>query len=807
MTALSLDQIPLEVLRGVADGRYRLLLGAGGSQGAHSADGRELPLAAGMRDELLALLPDGPPAHEPPSLDRAYRVALRTAREDVGAYLRKRFSNCTPTWHSAIVRLPWRRIWTLNLDDVVERAFAQTGRGCDPFAWSDLHRETRDSDGKIQVIHLHGRAIDSDEFANDPRVVLSLNEYATTLRDRRTWHGVFVDELRESPFIVLGARLVDEFDLADWLQAGSRAEEMTGLPSLVVTRDPDEFAVAELEGLGLKVLRASAEDFITALDAGVRELNANRTSDEQVTDPRFLRQFIPLDDWHPRPTVTVPDYLQGAEPDWPLVRDRDAVAPFSSITTLAERVGSIDAKGYVVVTGEPGSGKTTSLYAAARELIRRGFEPWWFRGDEGLTVDAARGALAKRPRAVLIFDDAADFAHEIQILLDSDLPQARVVVAERSYRLKNLNERLLPSLRAGVPIETGRLDDNDARALIVVLRNHGRLGRITRMPESEQVAYFVRDHRRHLWSALAELEVRGGARWVDRWSGVHREIRGTTPGNVLAIASLCEYLGYRVRLSIAARATSASLDEIDTALAGPLHSLLVLGDSGLRTPHRLVSESVVLGSLSRDERYALLLALAKALAQHVDVASIVGNTRNYRLARRVMNHDVIIELLGLEVADSWYEDIRVEYDWNGRYWDQRALLAVDRKDFPPARSYAEKSVEIDAHPFALNTLGTVLMHVAENQRDADELLAAVRYLERSRDDARRREFFTDQHPAVTFFSGMLRFAERYGIQEVPPSLRTAWAQWYQRAQNDPYFAFGYADDLTRWQERWLKLAT
>ena len=43
------------------------------------------------------------------------------------------------------------------------------------------------------------------------------------------------DEFAERPFIIIGARLSEEFDLAELLNSGTAAERQTGFPSVVVT--------------------------------------------------------------------------------------------------------------------------------------------------------------------------------------------------------------------------------------------------------------------------------------------------------------------------------------------------------------------------------------------------------------------------------------------------------------------------------------------------------------------------------------------------------------------------------------------
>lgn len=115
------------LMEGLARGEYHLLLGAGASLGALGGNERPLPNARTLSEELLAnfgIETNG----EDIDLRTAYEVVEgRSDAEgrDRDQYLKVRFSNCQPSWHSIIPNIRWRRIWTLNIDDVIEQTYAR----------------------------------------------------------------------------------------------------------------------------------------------------------------------------------------------------------------------------------------------------------------------------------------------------------------------------------------------------------------------------------------------------------------------------------------------------------------------------------------------------------------------------------------------------------------------------------------------------------------------------------------------------------------------------------------------------------
>ena len=549
-----------------ARGRYRLLLGAGASAGATSRDGALLPLASGLQDELLALA-GGVSATDADrmTLARAYRLARSRKPSALGSYLRARFSRCSPSWQSAFALIPWTRIWTFNLDDVLEQAFDHVEQRYESFSWRDAHRDTADTPGAVQIVHLHGRSLDSDEFEGRPDVVMGLDEYAQATNDRRTWHSVFVDDFVDMPFVVIGTRLSDEFDIMDALQHGSQSANASGYRSFIVLDTVSDLQREELEALGLVVIESDAATFVAALATKVGE-ERKRLLGTGLSATIFARQFISLRDWSPRPKVTGQEFLTGSEPDWALIREGDPVAHLGVFNTIADDAATIPWRAFVLIHGAPGSGKTTAMLGAAQRLIAQGLEPMWFRGEEAIDVSAVVSALAHSDRLVLLFDNAAEFAFEIDTLLqraEQDGIPAKMILSERTNRLHNVLDRLAHRFRHGNPIEVGILDVDDVTELITVLDRVGRLGRLTRETQEQRRLYFAHRHRNRLWSAMAEIEVGGGQSWRRKWVGTYRSLDAERTRDLLAVVSIAEYVGNHVRLPLASRV--AGLEPTESA--------------------------------------------------------------------------------------------------------------------------------------------------------------------------------------------------------------------------------------------------
>ena len=150
------------------------------------------------------------------------------------------------------------------------------------------------------------------------------------------------------------------------------------------------------------------------------------------------------------------------------------------------------------------------------------------------------------------------------------------------------------------------------------------------------------------------------------------------------------------------------------------------------------------------------------------------------------------------------------YSWNARYWEQRALLELKLNHRQPAKSFAEKALSIQRHPFTLNTHAAVLTRIGLDMVEAQEsggedlFWEGIASLRDSRDLGDGRF----EHPYVTFFTRAFELARLQGAaSNGRQKLTREWNRWVTKAQDAPVFK--HATNLNRLRgyiEDWLRLA-
>lgn len=209
----------LEIAKVIRSGDALLFTGAGFSADARDRQGNPLPDSAQMSHELWQLL-FGEDEHDGSSLPDLYDVALLRAPDQLRTYVGRRLrigDGDLPGHYASWFAAPWRRIYTLNVDDLevaVQRQFAlpRALRSVSAIA----PQRSPAIEGSVDVVHLNGMA-----GADASELTFSTMQYAQRLCARDPEYTRLVDDLESAPFVFAGTTL-DEVILWQHLELHRR---------------------------------------------------------------------------------------------------------------------------------------------------------------------------------------------------------------------------------------------------------------------------------------------------------------------------------------------------------------------------------------------------------------------------------------------------------------------------------------------------------------------------------------------------------------------------------------------------------
>lgn len=793
------------------EGAVNLLTGAGASYGARGGDGRDLGGGQELARELNGRfgLENVEPDCSDLQLVYGDVAAEKHLRPQLSEFLRNRFSKCSPTWQSKLLTFPWKQIWTLNIDDTLQRSVpTDYDRKIESYSWSDkLH--IRNREGKeLQIVHLHGRATHIDTSLTG--IIFSLREYAARNEISPGWHAEFRSEFVKKPFIICGTRLKDEFDLATVLEFGNHSRGRGGCPSFIVLRDFAPGEQARFRRQGLVPIQASGKDFFETLEVDLSKWRATKpqvTPIQQSATLEVRAKFRQLSPTDIRPKKSL-DFYSSAETQWHhIIDDLDARLTDITKATTWLREPAIDAR-VCLITGGPVCGKTTSALRVAFDLMATGYEVLLFRSEERFDETAVIDYLTAAKNVVLVFDDCADFSKSISSLIsiaNDESKRIRVVATAELKRIRGVKIDLSPSNIRLLELEP--LRNEYFLSIYAKRKQKGRLGRCT---DLDTHPAWIEFRDQFNWKLLEWLESLEGAlplkAALNEILDIGAQQGSTTRRLVMACASTHRF-GYSLPFVLSTSFKSNL--EIEELLESPsaLSQIAYLDDKGVRLRSTSFAYHVWTQA-ERREKYEITLSLAKQLAPLVVSQSIARRTYPHRILREIMSNDVVAADLG-DLAENWYAELLPLMGWNSRYWEQRALLAIKKKHDDLAYSYAKKAVSILGHQsFSHNTLGTICMRISVRRKDDFGL---ARFWEGVSELETARQLAIDdltewEHPYVTFFTYAL-LAYRIFTVEVE-RISQAWNRWMKSAEQSKLFNF---DDegqmqLRSFQHEWLSLA-
>jgi SIR2-like domain len=780
-------------------GKYNLFLGSGVSLNSSNIQGA-LPGVGQLKNDLCKLKN----VRESSSLQRVYSTLTPMERQ---THVIDRFksSQAGPTLMK-LRDFNWRRVFSLNIDNALELAYAQPNSRQDvvPIHFNDDYSEERDIQ-KLQVIHLHGWVGRPDD-----EIVFSHAEYVRQMKSINPWMVLLTQFLPVEPFIIAGSSL-EEVDLEFYLSHRKPSTVRTDRgPSILVEPNPDTATRGDCERYGLNLFHGTAEQFFDRLN----QQFPKRPLPIELVTPSSRRLFpsgtgnktiLSFDaDFEVVPALVTPSsgptkFLYGNVPTWSDLEgntdiSREATSKFLDELETELRNGIISPKFYLI-SENTGTGKTTVLRRVGFELAKRGHKVISCSAisqiDSQLTAEAID--LIDDPLVILV--DYADHGSGFEdTLLRASKKDILLIGAERDYRLKYIE-----SISANEVISSDNalgMTNDEALSLVQKFNEMGLVGHRDAAAQPMRFASNIQ----HDSIAIACCRILNDFRPLDvivRSLFKAANIGACERYIAISLAHFCFRGGVRYEILTSAFGN----DVIDEQLKGNHALPVAYSDRGsdFLVPANSTLASRTLDMASKEATKQLLsvfLRLGKAIAPRVNRLAIKRRSPEAKLAGRLFDFDTVVKPLIGDFAEELYHEVQDEWRWNSRYWEQLALLNLSKfYEFKGtedgqlrlrnAVQYARHAVSIEEHPLSLTTLGKVIfVELEEISYSDDSLIDEVfRRLARSIEIERRR-LRQSGHPYLILFKGArnlldagksLTLPQKQKLQELIAYVKTSFS--------------------------------
>ena len=329
--------------------RLNLFVGAGFSSLATDNEGNQLPTGPQLGTELTQLFG----LHPNLGLPQIATILNSSKKSEFRAYLKSRFTvaGFDPLYR-IIEKLPIKSIFTTNIDNLIHEIYK--GGTASYINDLDIRGATFSDRNAVNLVTLHGCVL--DDFRE---LVFDATDLASAYaNDPDRWHYL-TQALESTPTLFCGYSVTDSGTLTSLNRSGSGGQEKSD-KWITVLPGTDQGTLEYFKALGFQIIECDIRDLLDYLNTNYRPARAR----QPITSTRELFPEWAIPDVSVVPVRPIFDFFRGAPPTWYDVY-------FSQLATTSHHArvrDALNSQRHTLITGIPGSGKTTLMMQILKDF-------------------------------------------------------------------------------------------------------------------------------------------------------------------------------------------------------------------------------------------------------------------------------------------------------------------------------------------------------------------------------------------------------------------------------------------------------
>jgi hypothetical protein len=699
--ASGLDETSVLFLnRSLERGTAILFTGAGFSAAAHNVVGMNLPVGNALREALWQVAFPGEPFDSQSSLGDIYDAGVRTARARTGERLRELLTvdaRALPDMYAEYLSVPWYRIYTLNIDDLIDVIQRTKALPNEVTIVSATENEPPPPD-RLTAVHLNGR------LSEYPDITFSPLQYGQRSAQHDLVYSIMVREIATHPTIYIGTQL-EESTL--WHYVALRGSKPAGRElrpkSFLVTPSLSAARRVLLEQFNVKHIPMDTQEFWDSFIRPVAQRQLTRVSD--VTPIGHPYENVSL--VSKEPAEEPADFLLGREPEWGDLLEGYAVE--RKFEDRAWQDIQDENVRLVLITGTAGSGKSTTLRRLALRYVAAGQRVWWLRPESSHAISQLR-TMVSGEADVVVIDQAERFGRRacnlILGLLETNDSMV-VIAAFAGTHFDDLGVEIGIGETSFLTINVPLLADEDIDSILDALNAAARLGKLAGKSRDEQFRAFQRRAGRQLLVAM--LEATSDQRFEDKIANECESLSGDlTPA--YAVAALATSHRYALKLedllASISDVTSEGLNVIDRLARQ--HLILKSRKGQIVLRHPVIATEVVSYYRKSGQLADAVGRLAFVMASKF--YSDMPRTQERKLLIDLISHEYLGQVIGHRSrVREVYQELEPLLRTDPNFWLQRGSYELERGDISLAENFLAQARGLSEGSYMVRTEWAYLM--------------------------------------------------------------------------------------------------
>ena len=395
-------------------------------------------------------------------------------KDELKSYLIKRFQDVEPAaFHYLLSEYPWKKIYTVNIDDLVEHICHKNHID---FVVQNTSKEKSVKD-ELEYVKLHGCV-----NAPDEPFIFSKTEYDNLISSRLNFkHNKLISDIQNENFIFVGASL-DERDIDYYISQYENAGHFRKGKLFFIEPYPTLKLQMRVERLEGTIIKWTTEEFLKF----IKKINFNPTELEKRKMRLIYSGIYPLKDILnsvPKEEPYESKLYEGYNSNWYDLKEGWLFEP-SSIYGIYEKINQIDFSknnNYcLALYGNAFCGKDCILKLVGSYLEKKGVEVLEFKGKK-LDIRVLREYISNSTNEnyALLVENASYYYKVIEKILQMDTGKhILVVTTSRNYYHMKKKYYLEGNPYEEIKIENS-IDKISAQNIYIKLKEKGYLGNIS----------------------------------------------------------------------------------------------------------------------------------------------------------------------------------------------------------------------------------------------------------------------------------------------------------------------------------------
>lgn len=739
-----------------------------------------------MASELAKILAEEsalPYADEP--LDVVYEAARETLGKRLDEILLREFRHVHPSMdYEALSRYVWRRIYTLNIDDGLDRAL------------------TRNSPQNINLVTARDPVVERDPFFTSLEyiklngtvdrlqdgVIFSPSEYAQATASHLPWYSQCASDFVRTQILFIGTQLNEPLLKYHIERYQTLNPEPQGV-SFLIAKSATAIQIAALKRYKIEFIPGTLSEFILWLKGAlptppdpdslakenIPQLKAMLSAPESRDFARLFehvtavkRDSLPISTQATDSAIR--DFYKGFKPTWKDIVD-SIPAKLDVLALGISRVHSVDLKSerrLLPVIGPAGAGKTTLLMQIAFQISQEaGWSVYFLHSQpqyllETLVAIEQTSATSK----VLVVIDNIEFSteHLALTLKSGQLSKTIIMGAERESSWGRRGRHVLSDF-CQPTLYVREFSAGDAQRLLDQLKLYGSWTRLGKMRPKERIRELVDRSKKQLLIALMEATLgRGFEQIIEaEYSAIESHEERLFLVTVAIITDRrCEGPVSLVdraleKMSILRRSATFALD-----LVGIVHN----NNERLSARHPVYAKHLIERVVDPIVAATAINGLLQAFSDYR--APVIQNLPRDEatLYKSLINHQFLYEVLkGREsLVINVYKGLEKKFESDGLFWLQYGLSLRDFGDHAGALEKLRIARSAYPMPHTLHALAQQLLLSAEQSNNNAIALGLADEAKQILDNLDGIIDSDDTYPIVTLAEGYTSVLRKHGSE-------------------------------------------